>query len=199
MIWARVLPPFAAVHSAALAPLTTLTGCIAALEWDPLTRDAGPVEVFGDANDANTYYQHGLRLLEEDPSCGTSVVSTRTRPSTGWASERNSTATCAGPTWGPGRQRGHRQRLRARRRRTRTAGEDRDRASRPTCTTAASQSVTIPDDPDAHQLLHHTLLSRIIQLRFGPTGLYHYLALHDPEVTAAASLIPNAAALRGGQ
>lgn len=47
--------------------LSPLTGCVAQLDWDPLAREPVAVELAGDPNDANTYYRHGLRILEDDP------------------------------------------------------------------------------------------------------------------------------------
>lgn len=47
--------------------IPTLTGCVAAVDWDPLAREPGTPQISGDPNDANNYYQHGLTLLEKEP------------------------------------------------------------------------------------------------------------------------------------
>lgn len=39
------------------------------------------------------------------------------------------------------------------------------------------------------------ILGRVVAARFGPRGLYSFLARHDPDVRAAAERIPEAASL----
>ncbi|MDX1673978.1 MAG: S41 family peptidase [Longimicrobiales bacterium] len=62
---------------------------------------------------------------------------------------------------------------------------------------AAEQGVEVPRDPEATARLERLVLSRIILSRFGHEGLYAFLAHTDPEVEAAARLLPEAAALLG--
>lgn len=55
---------------------------------------------------------------------------------------------------------------------------------------AESQGVSIP--PDAQETLHQVVLARFVLARFGHDALYTFLARTDPDVAAAAALLPDA-------
>lgn len=64
-------------------------------------------------------------------------------------------------------------------------------------TFAADQGVNVPAEDAALSRLQEAILASVVHIRFGPTGLYTFLAYRDPDVAAAAGLLPDARALLG--